>query len=220
MPLRLGRFAASLRVSVAMLLASCLGNESTAFPPGLEPLEDNTAPRQDGGAIEPGIEFVDGDNGSWAWVHGRGYLAGTPAEVWATLKDPELMAAVCSTDSHSFETGVEPDYEHSFELSYFVDDVINIEWDELWRYGTIEGTQAAPALGMVRYQKVWGSELIYTLEGSIQLHALEAAGFTEVQFVEHLAAAGGDLSDIRQSMQQRYDSVVSVLAGGVAPPCP
>jgi hypothetical protein len=205
-------------VVLGVALAGCFGNESTSFPPGLEPLEDNTAPTQDGD-VEQAIAFVDGDNGNWAWVHGRGYLAGAPGAVWETLKDAELMAAICSTDSYSAEAGVEPDYEHSFQLSYFVDDVINIEWDELWRYGTVEGTPEAPALGMIRYQKVWGSELIYTLEGSIQLHAVDPE-ITELQFIEHLAAAGGDRADMRQSMQQRFDSVIAVLAGGVAPPCP
>jgi hypothetical protein len=207
------------KVWVLGLLAGCFGNETTSFPPGLEPLEDNTAPEQDG-AIEQRLELVDGDNGSWAWVHGRGYLLAAPGEVWETMKDPELMATICSTDSHGVETDVEPDYEHSFQLSYFVDDVINIEWDELWRYGTIEGTPEEPGLGMVRYQKVWGSELIYTLEGSIQLHATDDPSVTELQLIEHLAAAGGDISDIRLSMQQRFDSVIAVLAGGVAPPCP
>lgn len=204
---------------VAVLLAGCFGNESTSFPPGLEPLEDNTAPAQDGEIVQA-IDFADGDNGRWAWVHGRGYLLAAPGDVWATMKDPELMAAICSTDRHSVEPGVEPDYEHGFQLSYFVDDVINIEWDELWRYGTVEGSSDAPALAMVRYQKVWGSELIYTLEGSIQLHAGDDPSVTELQFVEHLAAAGGDRGDIRLSMQQRYDSMIAVLAGGVAPPCP
>ena len=203
-------------VTLAVLLAGCFGNESTEFPPGLEPLEDNTAPTPDGETIT----FVDGDNGSWAWVHGRAHVHDEPAVVWTTLKVPELMAAVCSTDSHSIEADVEPEYEHSFQLSYFVDDLVNIEWDEVWRYGTVEGTPAAPALGMIRYQKVWGSELIYTLEGSIQLHATEDPGITELEMVEHLAAAGGDRSDIRKSMQHRFDSVVAVLAGGVAPPCP
>lgn len=206
------------RFVILALLAGCFGNETTEFPEGLEPLEDNTAPVQDG-EIEQAIELVDGDNGNWAWVHARAYLLSPPADVWATLKDPELMATVCSTDTHSVEAGVEPDYEHSFQLSYWVDDVINIEWDELWRYGTIEGTPEAPVLGMVRYQKVWGSELIYTLEGSIQLHAL-GPETAELQMIEHLAAAGGDISDMRLSMQQRYDSVIAVLAGGVAPPCP
>jgi len=211
---------AGARISILALLgAGCFVNESTEFPAGLEPLEDNTAPEQ-AGAIEPRIDFVDGDNGNWAWVHGRGYLRARPGDVWETLKDPELMAAVCSTHSHAVEADGEPDYEHSFQLGYFVDDVLNIEWDELWRYGTIEGMTAAPSLAMIRYQKIWGSELIYTLEGSIQLHATEDPEITELQLIEHLAAAGGDMSDIRQTMQQRYDSVSAVVAGGVAPPCP
>ena len=123
-------------------VTGCFGNETTHFPDGLEPLEDNTAPEPEGETLV----MVDGDNGNFTWVHGRVFLNMPPGEVWTTSKMDELMATVCSTNSHTFTPVDDPMYEHAFEVHYFVDEVINIEWDEQWRYGTIEGTPEAPGL--------------------------------------------------------------------------
>lgn len=205
---------------LALALAGCFGSEATEFPPGLEPLEDNTVPAQQGGAYTETIAYADGEAPNWLWVHGRGYVLAPPAAVWATLQDGELMAAACSTTRHSIEEGVEPDYEYSFRISYVVEEIITIEWDELWRYGTIEGTPTAPELAMIRYQKVYGSELIQRIAGSIQVLATDDPDVTELQLVEHLNAAGGGVADIRGSMQHRFDAVVAVVHGGEPPPCP
>jgi len=214
-PAILGAHVTRLAALAVLLASGCFGNESTEFPDGLEPLEENTAPEPD-----DGIAFVSGDNGSYAWVHGRAVVAVEPAAVWAVIETPEMMAAVCATDSHSIEVGVEPDYELSFEVSYTVDEIINVSWDERWRYGTIEGTPEAPTLGMVRYQKVYGSSLIDLLEGSIQLRATDDPAVTVIEFVEHLAGAGGTIEDMTASMQHRYDTVLAVVGGDEQPPCP
>jgi hypothetical protein len=214
-PAILGLHVTRLAALAALLATGCFGNESTEFPAGLEPLEENTAPEPDGG-----IAFASGDNGSYAWVHGRAIVAAEPAAVWAVIQTPEMMAAVCATDSHSIELDVEPDYELSFQVSYHVDEIVNVSWDELWRYGTIEGTTAMPTLGMVRYQKVYGSSLIDLLEGSIQLHATDDPAVTAIEFVEHLAGAGGTIEDMTASMQHRHDTVLAVVGGGEQPPCP
>jgi hypothetical protein len=204
---------------LALVTSGCFGNETTQFPEGLEPLEDNTAPAQDG-SYQERLDMVDGDNGNFMWVHGRGYLLLPPGEVWATSKMEELMATVCSTDSQTFTPLDDDMYEHSFEVHYFVDEVINVEWDEHWRYGTVEGTAEAPTLAMTRYQKVYGSELIRLIEGSIQVLATDDPGVTEIQYVEHLNAAGGGIGDMRISMQRRFDAVAATIRDEEIPPCP
>lgn len=205
-------------LAAAALLCGCFGNTSTEFPAGLEPLEDNLVPTR-ADPVET-LDFLDGDNGNYAWVHARAWMFLEPAAAWDAFKDPELMAAVCSTDAHTVEVAVEPDYEQSFQLSYQVDEVINVAWDELWRYGTIEGTPDAPTFAMIRYQKVYGSELITVLEGSIQLHATADPQVIELEMIEHLAAAGGSVDDMRGSMQHRFDSVAAAVRGEALPVCP
>lgn len=200
-------------------LAGCFGNTSTAFPEGLEPLEDNTVPEQQGGAYTEALELVDGED-HHTWVHGRGYFLAPPGDVWEAIHDAELMAAACATSSHTIELEDDPAYELSFVFHYVVEDLITIEWDEQWRYGTIEGTPTDPTLAIVRYQKIYGSELIRLIEGSIQVLATDDPDVTELQLVEHLDAAGGDASDIRGSMQHRFESIAAVVHGDEVPPCP
>jgi hypothetical protein len=202
-----------------VILAGCFGSSTTEFPEGLEPLEDNEIEAW-GPPFEERMEMVDGDSGRYWYAHARGYLLEPPAAIWETFKQSELMATVCSTDSHSLEEGGEPEYEHSFEVHYFVDELVNVEWDEQWRYGTVEGTPEAPELMMIRYQKVYGSDLIRLIEGSILLLATDDEAVTEVQMIEHVNAAGGGVADIRKSMQYRFDSVAAVVRGGEQPDCP
>jgi hypothetical protein len=212
----------SMRATWALALVTvvgCFGNDTTHFPAGLEPLEDDTAPAQQAPYTE-GLAMVDGDNGSYTWLHGRGYLRLPPAEVWATAKDPELMATVCSTDAHMVMLDTDPAYEEVFDVHYTVDQVITVEWDEQWRYGTVEGMVAMPMLAMIRYQKVFGSELIRLIEGSIEVLATDDPDVTEVQFIEHINAAGGGVADMRKSMQHRFDAIAAVARGDAVPACP
>ncbi len=208
-----------LGLGAVALLGACWGNTTTEFPPGLEPLEDNLAPAQDGDITET-LGFEAGERAAYTWVHGRGYYLATPATIWAAAKDAALMAENCSTPTFTVETTEDPDYELSFVASYFVDDIINVEWDEQWRFGTVVGTPDAPELGMVRYQKVFGSELIQLIEGSIQVLATDDPEVTELALIEHVAAAGGTADDMRLSMQHRFDSVAAVIRGDDRPACP
>lgn len=203
---------------LAVVLVACQDDVTTVFPDGLEPLEDNTAPAlQSGGDVE-GILFWSSD-GETKVLHGRGVVLAPPAAVWAAAKDPEHLAARCATDRHSVELGVEPQYELSWKLHYEVDEVITVAWDELWRLGTVEGTPTEPTLAMVRYQKVFGSDFISLIEGSIEVIATDR-GTTELQFIEHLNAVRGDLGNMRGSMTQRYITLAALAHGQPLPACP
>lgn len=203
--------------ALAVLLVACQDDVTSVFPDGLEPLEDNTAPAlQSGGTVE-GILF-DSSDGETKVLHGRGVVLAAPALVWAATKVPENLAARCSSDRHSVELGVEPQYETSWKFHYEVDQVVTVAWDENWRLGTVDGTPDAPELAMVRYQKTFGSDFISLIEGSIQIRALDD-GNTELQFIEHLRAVRGSLDDMRGSMRQRYVTLVARAHGQPLPAC-
>ena len=206
-----------LGVAAAVLIA-CQDDVATGFPDGLEPLEDNTAPALHSGGSVEGILFTGFDNDPKI-LHGRGVILASPARVWAAAKDPEHLAARCETDRHTVELGLEPQYELSWEFHYEVDEVLTVAWDELWRFGTIEGRPDAPTLAMIRYQKVFGSDFISLIEGSIQIRAAEG-GNTEVQLIEHLSAIRGSLDVMRGSMRQRYLTLAAVAHDQPVPACP
>ncbi len=204
--------------ALLVVLIGCQDDVTSVFPDGLEPLEDNTAPAlQSGGTVE-GL-LTSGTDGDPKVLHGRGLVLAPPGVVWAATKDPEHLAARCATDRHSAEVGVEPQYEVSWKLHYEVDEIITVAWDELWRFGTIDGTPDAPTLAIIRYQKVFGSDFISLIEGSIQIRAADG-GHTELQFIEHLSAVRGSLAEMRGSMTQRYLTLVALAHGQPRPACP
>jgi hypothetical protein len=212
-----GRLAARLLVACAAAASpGCFDDVATTFPPGLEPLEANEAPRPDDVSR---LSIVDGEDESYMWSHGRGLVPRPPGEVWAAAKDAGVMVHVCASDEQTVKTGVDPDHEYSFEVHYVVDTIVTVEWDEVWRFGTVEGTPADPELAMVRYQKTFGSDAIELLEGSVQILATDDPDVTEVQFVEHVDAFGGSLEDLRRSMIYRFDSLLAAVGEGGAPRC-
>lgn len=210
------RAAPLLLVSSVIAAAGCFDDVATAFPPGLEPLESNEAPRPDRVSR---LAIVDGEDDSGMWSHGRGLVPASPGEVWAAAKDPGVMVHVCASDEQSVEENVDPDYEYSFEVHYVVENIVTVEWDEIWRFGTVEGPPTSPELAMVRYQKTFGSDAIELLEGSIQILATDDPSVTEVQFVEHVDAFGGSLEDLRRSMTFRFDSLLAAVGDAGEPRC-
>jgi hypothetical protein len=205
-------------VMLTLIVAACQDDVTTVFPDGLEPLEDNTAPAPQAGA---GIEelltvSIPGDPKN---LHGRGVVLASPGVVWAATKDPDHLVARCATTRHSATVGEEPQYEYGWKVHYEVDDIITVAWDELWRFGTITGTPEAPSLAIIRYQKVFGSDFISLIEGSIELRATDD-GNTELQFIEHLSAVRGSVDQMKASMTQRYRTLVELGHGRAAPACP
>ena len=202
-------------------LTGCFGNSTTVFPPGLEPLEDDTAPMQQGGAYTETLAMVTPSFSTYNAVHGRGYVLAPIAQVWALSKNPDVQDQGCEVTRHSSTIGDEPQYEYSFDMHYEVDNVITVAWDEQWRFGTIDGTPEAPTRAMVRYQKVSGTDFIKILEGSVQYFpAPDDPNVTMIEMIEHVNARSSGTSDTMATMQRRFDDTVALAHGGVIAPCP
>lgn len=218
MPFYRGLSALVLAVSVT----ACFGNSASEFPPGLEPLEANTAPTQAGTPTET-LVMVDGTGyvpREYLFVHGRGYVKASPGAVWAIVKDGNMLSSSCRFNAWTVTENVDPAYEYSFRVSNTVEDLITIDWDEEWRFGTIDGTPENPELAIARSQKVYGSIFIYLIEGSLQVQATDDPEITEIEIIQHLAAYGGDASDMQKTMQRQFDSVVELTHGRPQPACP
>jgi hypothetical protein len=211
--------AAILLGVAAGALPGCQHDQASIFPPGLEPLEADTAPAAAPGAWTEALATASGNDG-YIWVHGRGYIFAAPATVWAATKEPATMYARCSTDARTATANDEPSYEYSFAVHYTVHQVLTVEWDDDWRYGTITGTAAAPALAMIHHQKVQGSSFISLSEGTVQLLATSDPQVTELQFVEHLEAISGSAADVTRGAQDNYNRLLATVHGLAAPGCP
>lgn len=204
-------------VASLLLLFGCFDDIKSEFEPGLDELETNEAPKPGGVG---NLSIVDGEEADYLWVHGRGVIAATPAEVWAATKVPDRLINKCQSDGQQVQTGVEEDYEFSFKVHYTVESFVTVEWDELWRYGTPGSEPEAPRIGVIRYQKVFGSDAITLLEGQIRVVQTGDPNRTEVQFVEHLDAIGGGIEAMTEQMQQRFAELEAAVDDASGPSCP
>jgi hypothetical protein len=212
--------------ATAMLFASvgCQDDIATPFPVGLEPLEDNLVPVQQGGDKLEMLRVTTTNVDSEIAIYGRGYVLAAPSVVWPASKNPGANIALCSTNEQMVTPNNDATYEFSFIVHYVVNNILTVEWDDQWRWGTIQdgtgsGSDAA-FFGMIKHQKTQGSSFIELSEGTIEVTATDDPNVTELAFVEHLKAAGGGVDDVQKGVQHNYDSLVAVAHGNPIPPCP
>ena len=202
-----------VRIAVLCALVGCQDSITTPFPPGLEPFDDD--PAVDDLDATPAEELrVASKDTDMIRVYGRGFVFASPASVFAAAQDPAVMIATCSTTSQRVTLATEPEYELSYLVHYFVDDILDVEWDDLWRGGTV------PGVAMIKHQKVEGSDFITVSEGTIAIVDTADPDVTELRFVEHLDAVMATPGDVIAGMQHNYDALRAVSHGDAIPACP
>jgi hypothetical protein len=211
------------RAVVTLLLAggaltACQDNVTTPFPEGLEPFEDNPV-ELDGDLTAEHLQSST-KGGDEIKVYGRGYVHIAPEQLWQLTYQPPAMVATCSTDEQQVIENNDGAYAYSFIVHYIVRDVLTVEWDDQWRYGVVLGSPSSLELGMIKHQKVQGSDFITTSEGTVQVLATEDPEVSELAFVEHLEAISGGTSDVLEGMQHNYDALLALAHDSPIPPCP
>ncbi len=199
-------------------LAGCQHSVKTPFPPGLEPIEDNPVPEE----MAPYDEMIRITSATPDYIHvyGRGYLLVSPGQYWASVLEPDPYVAVCSTTTQTVTPSNDPSYEFSFLVDYTYVDVLTVEWQDQWRFGLVEGTDAAPTIAMSKHQKVQGSSFITLSEGTIEVLATDDPNVTELSFVEHLNATSASDTQVIKNMQHTYDALKALAHGQPIPACP
>ena len=211
----------SSAVPVVLVLASlagaCQESIKTPFPAGLEPLENNQVAEAAGPPTE--VMRWKATSKDMIRIYARGFVFASPAKVWQAALSPDAMIASCSTDQQSVTLDNEPQYEHSFLVHYTVNNIVTVEWDDQFRYGVIEGVVDDPRLGMVRHQKVVGSDYITLSEGTIEVLATDDPEISELAFVEHLDATAASAGDVLRGVQHNYDALVARSHDAALPAC-
>jgi hypothetical protein len=203
----------AVRWFVVLWLVGCQDSIATPFPPGLEPFDDDDQVDELDASPAEELRTAARDT-DMIRIYGRGFVFAPPATVYAAAHDPLVMIATCSTTSQRVTLGNEPEYELSYLVHYFVDDILDVEWDDQWRGGTVPGT------AIVKHQKVQGSDFIAVSEGTIAIVDTADPGITELRFVEHLDAVSATPGQVIAGMQHNYDALVAVSHGAPIPACP
>jgi len=204
-----------VRLSLLLALIGCQDSISTPFPPGLEPFDDDGAVDDLDATFTEELTTSSKDT-DMIRAYGRGFVFASPARVFEVAHDPEVMFARCKTTSQSAMLDNEPDYDLSYLVHYFVDDILDVEWDDQWRGDTVPGS----GVTMIKHQKIRGSDFITISEGTIAIVETEDPEITELRFVEHLDAVMATQGDVIAGMQHNYDAMVAVSHGGPIPACP
>lgn len=198
----------------ALALAGCQDDIDTPFPAGLEPFEDNKVGTQPDGPFVEELRITSTDS-DMIRVYARGFVLVPFETMWEASKSPEPNVSICKTSEHVVTESNEPQYEASFLVHYIVNDILTVEWDDQWRFG-----QITEDLGMIRHQKVQGSDFIRLSEGSIQVLTTSEPGVVELSFVEHLEAIQATTADVIEGVKHNYAALVATAHGNPIPRCP
>lgn len=139
--------------------------------------------------------------------------------VWAGLQFAERVVATCSIDRYRITPIVDELYDFSFTSDNEVDNVVTVDWQETWRFGTLRNDPTGSAR-RIRYQKTEGSSFIALIEGQLDVITDPTSGVIDIALVEHLKAIGGGIADMKQSMQRRFDIMAALAQGAALPSCP
>jgi hypothetical protein len=200
-------------------LLGCQHDETTVFPPGLEPLGTDSvaAPAVDGGAEYPEtLSLTQGSTDDYNWVMATGYVDASISDVWAAFKIPNVVVDRHNISSYTVQENVEKGYDVSFLTAYTDNNVVTVTFDLTWREGVVEGTEDDPSQVSVVYEKTFGSSFVSLMQGSIELTAVSPT-VTELQFVQHMSAQNTDSQTIATWTTELFASVVAQVHGQPLP---
>lgn len=192
---------------------------SSLYPPGLAPLEDCTAPAPEGTETQPTPELLNVLSDSDAnpmWVHARGYVHAPITQVWAGMREGEVMANRREVAEWTITPDADPTFDYGFTIHNTVHDVITIQFDMHYDQGVILGTPDAPEHVAGRRAIVEPDIILKVMEGSILLTEV-SADVTELQIVEWLDTVEGEVEPAISQVEDFYASLVAWVHGDPLP---
>ena len=176
-----------------LLFCGCIEEEKqTSFPEGLQPLSEMYIDAPSQSNFEEAWNSSSEDEGDFAWAQGRGYLHGDIEGVWEKLRDVDVFINHDEVIEYHIENVIPPEYDYHFISYNRSENIVEVEFENEWRHGSLESRNGQVERVGVRWKKISGTDFIQSLEGSIQIIRLEDDNLdfdvVEVQIIEHLTA--------------------------------
>lgn len=190
--------------------SGCKSDVETVIPPGLDPLEENTAALPDGESVR----LVSTDTDDYHSTHARGRVEADIAAVAACVAQPEVGVDRRRVADFVVTDDVDPTYVVSYDVLTTVVDTVTLEYTLSW----VQGDRGDGTYG-VRWAKTDGSELLELLEGSVLLQPIDDAA-TDVGIIEHLGAVLTSTDDTEQFTGDFYESIRACAHGEPLPTYP
>jgi hypothetical protein len=161
------------------------------------------------------LALEEGQDDDSNYVHATGYVHGSVKDVWDALADPDVVADRHHIDSYTSSPGGE-DYDTSFVLHYTIKNVVTMQFDLTWREGVVSGSKDAPTAVSAVYAKTYGSTLVKTMNGSIEVKAIDATT-SQLFFAQHMNATSTSADNIAAWTRDLFASVVAHVHGQPLP---
>lgn len=202
----------------ALLSIACVGPVPLEWS-GLEPLEaENRAPAPSV-AGEPYPETLGiawGVGPDFEWVHARGWVHGSVAEVWAAMAEPDTLVDRRRVDRWTHEPDVDSEVPVSFLTHHVVLDVVTVEFSLAWRQAHLLGTEEAPLEVLARSDLAVRTAFISLLSTTIRLEEVDG-GITEIQLIRHIDALAAGAEDAEAYLWDLFASIVARVRGEALP---
>jgi hypothetical protein len=211
-PLATAALAAALAAGGCTKKATCEEfPEAVGFTP-LEVVSDEVAWPDPAGP--DAIQVVFGPTLGHAWAHGRGYVHHPIDKVYQALRDPGASRIKAPGEHWTATLDTEPQFPISFGIHYTVyTSVVTVEWDIQYRAGVAQGTEVAPEVIGMRYQRTCGSSHISLESGSLRAYPSETdPSATKLEMVGWLVADTQGPSDVGGTLEDWFGFLTAKLA--------
>jgi hypothetical protein len=131
-----------------------------------------------------------------ASVHASSCIHAPIEDVWEAMQDPQTgrdptvnsWNVVDGIVDSACSEGPDGGFQTALNVMQFG---ASIDFRLCWRYALAAGTEESPDRVVVRWQKVWGTSAISTLEGTLVAERFEGDpdGMTRIDYQYHLKAA-------------------------------
>ena len=203
------------------LWIACVGSEKeTPFEVSaggrLEPIEELKLDAPPPNSTEQ-VAWISGDEGDYAWVHLRGFLATDLDGAWSALRQPEVFIDMREIDDYTIAEVDDPQYDYVYDVHNVVHDILTVEFDVQWRHAGEYEEEILKRVG-VRWQKVAGTPYIASLQGSVQIIPAQGTEqLVEVQVIEHLTATLDQEDNAIQYVTDLYARWNAIINGDPLP---
>lgn len=190
-----------------LALVACQDEPAADAPPGLDPLEENTADLPD----DETVNLVSTETDDYNQTHARGRVDVAVADVIACLQNPDVGVDRRRVAEYTVTEDVDPDYTVSYDVITTIHDTVTLTYTLPWLQGDRgDGTWGA------RWEKAEDRDtdvnayLVSLLQGSVLLQPIEGdEGHTDVGIIERLEAPFTSTDDTEQYTSDFYASILA-----------
>ncbi len=190
---------------IAGVLVGCKKDPAVEVPPGLDPLEENTAALPEGETVN----LVSAETTDYNETQARGRVDVAIEDVIACVQNPDVGVDRRRVADYSVTEDVDDAYTTSYDVITTVEDLVTLTYTLTW----VQGDRGDGTWG-VRWSKAEDREtddnayLLTLLDGSVLLQPIDEDS-TDVGIIEHLAATMTSTADTEQFTGDFYASILA-----------